>query len=170
MATLLRSLSLQGRNLRALSKARPAKVIIVPLLNQKALISTSKKNKDVSASIEPMEKSMDLKRLTEHFENTDSKNEENYTSYGYEPGDRDTDWFYYNLVMFSVFTLGFCWGGFIFAYMPDHKMLDWCQREAFLELERREREGLPLVDPNYVNVDTIELPSDEELGEQEIII
>ncbi|GFO44528.1 chitin deacetylase [Plakobranchus ocellatus] len=170
MATLLRSLSLQGRSLRVLSKVHPTKATAVPFLKHKALISTSKKNKDVSASIEPMEKSADLKRLTEHFENTDSKNEENFTSYGFEPGDRDTDWFYYNLVMFGVFTIGFCWGGFILAYMPDYKMLDWCQREAFLELERREKEGLPLVDPNYVNVDTIELPSDEELGDEEIII
>lgn len=50
------------------------------------------------------------------------------------------------------------------------RMKNWVWREAFLELERREREGLPLVDPNYVPPETIELPSEEEIGDQEIII
>ena len=46
----------------------------------------------------------------------------------------------------------------------------WAQREAFLELERREREGLPLIDPNLINPAKMKLPSKEEIGDQEIII
>lgn len=47
---------------------------------------------------------------------------------------------------------------------------DWAHREAFLELERRERLGLPLVDPEYAQIDPSDLPSDEEIGDVEIII
>ena len=50
------------------------------------------------------------------------------------------------------------------------RLKDWSQREAYLELARREREGLPLVDGNLISVEEIELPSDEELGEFEIIV
>lgn len=47
---------------------------------------------------------------------------------------------------------------------------DWCYREAYLELARREAAGEPLVNPDYVSSERIQLPSDEELGETEIII
>ena len=49
-------------------------------------------------------------------------------------------------------------------------MKDWAQREAFLEIRRREAEGLPHVDANLVDPDNFELPSDEELGDTKIII
>jgi NADH dehydrogenase (ubiquinone) 1 beta subcomplex subunit 11 len=49
-------------------------------------------------------------------------------------------------------------------------MNDWSQREAFLELRRREAAGLPLIDCNLVEPSKISLPSDEELGTTEIII
>lgn len=54
--------------------------------------------------------------------------------------------------------------------MPDYKLRDWSHREAFLELERREREGLPLVDPDYTKIELSSLPSDEEIGDTEIVI
>ena len=47
---------------------------------------------------------------------------------------------------------------------------DWLMREARFELERRERLGLPLVDPDLLPVDSIHLPSEEELGDFEIVI
>lgn len=46
----------------------------------------------------------------------------------------------------------------------------WAQREAYMLLAKREAAGLPLVNPNLVDPDKMELPSDEELGDQEIII
>lgn len=49
-------------------------------------------------------------------------------------------------------------------------MREWAQREAYLELARREAAGLPLVDPNLIDPSKIELPTDEELGDTEIII
>ncbi|KAI4460602.1 nadh-ubiquinone oxidoreductase esss subunit mitochondrial precursor [Holotrichia oblita] len=64
-----------------------------------------------------------------------------------------------------VIGLGFAW-----AYIPDYNLRDWAQREAFLELRRREAQGLPLVDPNLIDPSKIVLPSDSELGDTEIIV
>jgi NADH dehydrogenase (ubiquinone) 1 beta subcomplex subunit 11 len=47
---------------------------------------------------------------------------------------------------------------------------EWSAREAFLELDRREKAGLPLVDPYLIPPEQIELPSEEEIGDTEIII
>lgn len=47
---------------------------------------------------------------------------------------------------------------------------DWAQREAYLLVREREANGLPLLDPNYVEESKIVLPSEEELGDFEIII
>ena len=46
----------------------------------------------------------------------------------------------------------------------------WEKREALLELARREKLGLPLIDANFVDPSKIHLPSDEELGDFEIIV
>ena len=52
------------------------------------------------------------------------------------------------------------------------RMVSWTQREAYLELARREANGLPLIDPNLVPPEKMKkyLPTDEELGDTEIII
>ena len=50
------------------------------------------------------------------------------------------------------------------------RLRDWSQREAYLLVREREAKGLPLLDPNYVEVSKIVLQSEEELGEFEIII
>jgi NADH dehydrogenase (ubiquinone) 1 beta subcomplex subunit 11 len=49
-------------------------------------------------------------------------------------------------------------------------MRDWATREAYLEIERREKAGLPLIDPYLIPPDQVELPSEDEIGDQEIII
>ncbi|WP_278924702.1 hypothetical protein, partial [Pseudophaeobacter profundi] len=72
--------------------------------------------------------------------------------------------FFFYITMTCVGT------GFYVYYAPDTNLKDWAQREGFLELRRREQLGLPLVDPNYVDPSTVYLPSDEELGDTEIII
>ena len=46
----------------------------------------------------------------------------------------------------------------------------WEKREALLEIARREQLGLPLIDPNFVDPSKIHLPTDEELGDFDIII
>merc|ERR1712110_1394869 len=158
MATMaLRSLCRQGRHFRTLSCAQSPRIPTLSVLNQMRFISTSKNDKNVGASIETIEK-------------TDENEEENYTSYGYAPGDRDEDWFHHHYISFMVFTMTFFSVGFLFVYRPDPAFSDWCYREAFLQMERNERQGKPLIDCNYVDPASIELPSDEELGDTEIII
>lgn len=76
MATILKVVSRQGRHLRTISRLKQPKNSVAPALTHNAWISTSDKKKDVTGTIEPMEKSSELKRLTEHFGNTDKDNEE----------------------------------------------------------------------------------------------
>jgi len=54
--------------------------------------------------------------------------------------------------------------------LPDFNLRDWSVREALIELRRREAAGLPLIDQNLIPPEKIVLPSDEELGDTEIII
>lgn len=75
----------------------------------------------------------------------------------------------HSTAFFSI-TLCIVGGIFIFAYVPDYNNKNWAEREAFLELRRREDQGLPLIDPNYIHPSLIKLPSEEELGDIEIVI
>ncbi|CDS42281.1 NADH dehydrogenase ubiquinone 1 beta [Echinococcus multilocularis] len=59
------------------------------------------------------------------------------------------------------FTFGLA---FQFWYRPRGIEGDWARREAFLELERRRKLGLPLVDPNLIPPERVKLPPKEQLG------
>jgi len=96
--------------------------------------------------------------------------EENWISYGYSVVDRDEDEWAHHLIMFATITIAICWGTFFVAYYPDFRDNAWAQREAYLELERRELAGLPLIDANMIDQSKIDLPSEEELGDFDIII
>ncbi|VDK21048.1 unnamed protein product [Taenia asiatica] len=61
--------------------------------------------------------------------------------------------------VFSVYRIGSRMGG-----MTMISEADWARREAFLELERRRKLGLPLVDPNLIPPERVKLPPKEELG------
>ncbi|ROT77917.1 putative NADH dehydrogenase [Penaeus vannamei] len=95
---------------------------------------------------------------------------QNWISWGFSYESETKDNTVMHMTFFCSVTLCLVFGGFIWAYMPDYRMVDWAQREGYLELRRREAEGLPLIDPNLVSVDKFELPEDEELGDTEIII
>ncbi|XP_018574069.1 NADH dehydrogenase [ubiquinone] 1 beta subcomplex subunit 11, mitochondrial [Anoplophora glabripennis] len=129
---------------------------IIPHINRR-FVSTSNKNNETA---------------TVDVCNTPSKTtaEKNWISYGFDyttkAGDRNA----LHSIMFGSITLCLVVGGFFLAYMPDYNNRDWAQREAFLELRRREQNGLPLINPNFVDPSKIPLPSDEELGDTEIII
>ena len=62
----------------------------------------------------------------------------------------------------------------LFTYVFSHmfRLQHWKLREAYLELARRESNGLPLIDPNLVPPEKMikYLPSDEELGDTEVIV
>lgn len=76
MASLLRSVARQGRVLQLVSKNKFLRVRVVPLFKHEACISTSEKKKDVGSTVQPMEKSAELKRLTDIFKDSDPNKEE----------------------------------------------------------------------------------------------
>lgn len=96
--------------------------------------------------------------------------EKNWISYGFHHKSKQGDRNAMHSVFFASVTLGIAVAGFFLAYLPDFGLKDWAQREAFIQLKYREENGLPLVDPNYIDPAKINLPSDEELGNTEIII
>lgn len=57
-----------------------------------------------------------------------------------------------------------------FNFRP--RLSEWGWREAYMEIERREKAGLPLISKDYIDpkVMLTHLPSEEELGEFKIII
>jgi len=96
--------------------------------------------------------------------------DQNWISYGYSLVDREEDEWAHHMLMFCAITVVICWGSLILAYYPDFKDVAWAQREAYLELARREDGCLPLIDANLIETSRVILPSDEELGDFEIII
>lgn len=96
--------------------------------------------------------------------------DKNWVSYGFDHKNKDIDRAATAMIFFTSVTLMLVIGSVYIAYLPDYTLQDWAQREAFLELRRREEAGLPLIDPNLIDPAKIVLPSDEELGDTEIII
>lgn len=130
---------------------------ILPLAN-KRYISTSKKARDT----------IDITNNAEQCKTaTTSKN---WVSYGFEVKSEADDRQAMHSIFFASVTICLVFGGFYLTYLPKFNLSDWAQREAFIELKRREDAGLPLIDPNLIDPAKISLPTDEELGEQEIII
>ncbi|CAL4143526.1 unnamed protein product, partial [Meganyctiphanes norvegica] len=126
-------------------------------------VSTSKKNKDAVTLDETVVEKAKLEDVIPAVS-------KNWVSWGFSYASEEEDNTMMHMTFFASVTLCLVVTGFVWTYLPDYKMGDWAQREAFLELRRREAEGLPLIDPNIVPVDAFELPEDDELGETEIII
>ncbi|KAL6442406.1 hypothetical protein ACFW04_002562 [Cataglyphis niger] len=93
-----------------------------------------------------------------------------WVSYGFSVTDEAEDRHTMHATMFVVVTIVFVLGFTVMAYLPDVRGKDWAQREAYLQIRYREEQGLPLIDPNLIDPSKITLPSDEELGDTEIII
>ncbi|XP_037802655.1 NADH dehydrogenase [ubiquinone] 1 beta subcomplex subunit 11, mitochondrial-like [Penaeus monodon] len=135
-----------------------------PRLVRAAGISTSKKNKDTVNLSDALAGQVKTQQQTEAVA------EKNWIGWGFSYESETLDNTVMHLTFFCSVTLCLVFGGFIWAYLPDYRMVDWAQREGYLELRRREAEGLPLIDPNLVSIDKVQLPEDEELGDTEIII
>ncbi len=58
------------------------------------------------------------------------------------------------------------------SYFREFRLINWCQREAYLRLALRESLGQPGVSPWYVDPAKVEpyLPNDDELGDMPIEI
>lgn len=129
------------------------------------LISSSQKNRE--AATVDLSKKAAVKPAEPAAAATTNKN---WVSYGFdyktESEDRDS------MHSTFLFTVTFCLvlGTFYWAYLPDPQLQDWAQREAYLELRRREAAGLEPISKDFVDPSQIVLPSDEELGNTEIVI
>ncbi|CAH0701814.1 unnamed protein product [Spodoptera exigua] len=117
-------------------------------------ISTSKKNSDSAAT------------ATE----TPKPEDKNWVSYGFDYNSKEEDTNAHNASFFFSVTLCLVFGGFAWAYAPDTHLRDWAQREAFLELRRREKAGLRPIDPNFIDPKQIKLPKESDICDVEIII
>ncbi|ESO94936.1 hypothetical protein LOTGIDRAFT_202405 [Lottia gigantea] len=166
MAGLLRTISGQGRILTSLGRLQPSSFSCTCIRT----ISTSKNKKETTiGAIQPMPNTKDLKKLEEHFADDDPTKDKNWISAGISYTDKEMDTFVYQgyAAMLSLIFVAF---GFVLYYQPDHLMQDWALREAYLEIEHREKNGLPLVDPNLIPLDQISLPDESEIQDINIII
>ncbi|EZA48095.1 hypothetical protein DMN91_006475 [Ooceraea biroi] len=93
-----------------------------------------------------------------------------WISYGFSKTDEALDRHSLHQILFCSITIALICGGTIMAYLPDVNLTDWAQREAYLQLRYKEEHGLPPVDRNLIDPSKIILPTDEELGDTEIII
>ncbi|KAI1713946.1 ESSS subunit of NADH:ubiquinone oxidoreductase (complex i) domain-containing protein [Ditylenchus destructor] len=88
--------------------------------------------------------------------------------------DEYRDWYKFHLGAFMMFTMFAGWLIFIFLFMrPDYPELrEWARREAYLEIERRQKAGLPLISKDLIDPKRVfpTLPSEEELRDFDIII
>jgi len=138
-------------------------------IQQFAYISKNANNKTtITAETIPSVKSRDDVAAAAATASTTGKR--NWISFGFSQKSEDEDINNRNGVMFFTVTLLLVMGSFFLGYFPDYKLRNWAQREAFIELARREALGLPLIDPNLVPPEKVNLPSEEELGDFDIVI
>lgn len=123
-------------------------------------ISTSKKNQE-TATIAPSAVKDETK--------AEVKNK-NWQSYGFSYKDKTEDRNAMRSSFFFSVTMCLVWGTFIWSYLPDNQMRDWAQRQGYLALRQREAAGMEPISRDLIDPSLITLPSDEDLGETEIII
>ncbi|XP_062549647.1 NADH dehydrogenase [ubiquinone] 1 beta subcomplex subunit 11, mitochondrial [Armigeres subalbatus] len=130
------------------------------------LISSSQKNRD-AATIDVSKKA--AAKPAEPATASAATNK-NWVSYGFDQKSEKND--RNSMHATFLFSVTFClvFGTFYWAYVPDLQLQDWSQREAYLELRRREAAGLEPISKDFVDPSQIVLPSDEELGNTEIVI
>ncbi|XP_057320738.1 NADH dehydrogenase [ubiquinone] 1 beta subcomplex subunit 11, mitochondrial [Microplitis mediator] len=93
-----------------------------------------------------------------------------WISWGFHEEEEWLDRMLTHANFFFSITLIIVGGGFIFCYLPDPKCRNWAQREAYLVLRYREDHGLKPIERNLIDPSKFTLPTDEELGDTEVII
>ncbi|XP_055608612.1 NADH dehydrogenase [ubiquinone] 1 beta subcomplex subunit 11, mitochondrial [Uranotaenia lowii] len=151
--------------IRLNSSALLARSLMQHSLRSARLISSSQKNRE-AATIDVSKKA--AAKPAEPAASTAAT--KNWVSYGFDYKNETEDRNAMNSSFFFSVTLCLVLGGFYWAYLPDTQMLDWAQREGYLELRRREAAGLEPISKDYIDPAHIVLPSDEELGNTEIVI
>jgi len=132
---------------------------------QNALISTSKNNKDGGTAI-----NVDQNQVVAKNETKLPIKKRYWISYGFSLESEEEDRLIMNSIFFWTVTVCLTILPFIMTYWPDIKKKDWVLREAYIELAKREAAGQLPIDPNFVPVENINLPSEEELGDFNIIV
>ncbi|XP_053673413.1 NADH dehydrogenase [ubiquinone] 1 beta subcomplex subunit 11, mitochondrial [Anopheles nili] len=134
-------------------------------LRSARLISSSQKNRDAATLDIPKKAAAPSPAAAATAGAT-----KNWVSYGFDRKDQTNDTSAMNASFFFAVTLCLVLGSAYWAYVPDPQLQDWAQREGYLELRRREAAGLEPISKDFVDPAQIVLPSDEELGNTEIII
>lgn len=93
-----------------------------------------------------------------------------WISYGFSRYSEEIDRHAMHMTFFCSVTLCVVGGAYLMMYGPDNSYRDWSQREAYLVLRRREEQGLEPISRDFIDPARIKLPTDEELGDTEIII
>jgi NADH dehydrogenase (ubiquinone) 1 beta subcomplex subunit 11 len=162
----VKSKSYENRKMSALirlnNSANLRKVLALAAQRNARCISTSQKQKSDTATVTQTGK-------VDFSEEAVAKSK-NWVSWGFDFKDEAADRAAMKGSFFFSVTLCLVFGSFVWAYLPDNQMRDWAQREGYLELRRRESLGLDPISRDYVDPATVELPSDEDLGNTEIII
>lgn len=130
------------------------------------LISTEQKK---NAATGPAQGADDVE-VPKTFTADEVTKSKNWVYYGWDFHNKEKDRSSMKSAFFLSVTCCMVFGGLVYAYAPDRQLNDWSQREGYLELRRREKLGLEPIDPWLVDPSTMVLPSDEELGDTEIII
>lgn len=160
----LHTLTVLGSRLGAKALTRMA-VMRPPCVGRLAsvrMISSTDKTSATHVGVPPNTVIDNPPRTAEDFAEAAVK-PRNWISYGYSEENIETDRDTHAFIMFclmSICVVGIC---FFVGYAPDLKEADWSHREAYLELARREKRGLPLIDKEFIPVERINLPSEEEL-------
>ncbi|NXH11845.1 NDUBB dehydrogenase, partial [Bucco capensis] len=81
-----------------------------------------------------------------------------YHGFSAEP---DADVLNMRAAFFTGISIVIVLGSVFLHYLPDHGLQQWARREAELQVRERERQGLPLVQPNYYDPARLTLPPPE---------
>ncbi|XP_058834710.1 NADH dehydrogenase [ubiquinone] 1 beta subcomplex subunit 11, mitochondrial [Topomyia yanbarensis] len=147
------------------SKALLVRNLIQHSARNARLISSSQKNRD-AATIDASKKIAAKPAEPAAAVSTNK----NWVSYGFDYKDEATDRNATKSSFFFSVTVCLVFGTFYWCYLPDPQLRDWAQREAYLELRRREAAGLEPISKDFIDPSQITLPSDEELGNTEVVI
>lgn len=99
-----------------------------------------------------------------------AKKSKNWVSYGFSRTDKEEDRQITRATWFMGVSVAMGLTIFIWSYLPDRQYTEWAHREAYIILRNREAAGLEPISPDYIDPSLMVLPSDEELGDTEIII
>lgn len=131
------------------------------------LVSTSPKKNETSVA-QPLS-SQASEEVTD-FSVEAVKKSKNWVSYGFSRTDKEEDRQITRGVWFMGVSMAMGLTIFAWSYLPDRQYTEWAHREAYIVLRNREAAGLEPIAPDYVDPSTVVLPTDEELGDTEIII